>query len=200
MPHVKITKSYIEKIPIPEKDQQFHCDVELRGFGVRVTAGGSKSFIVEHEIKKQVKRKTLGRCNVMTVDQARYLAKEFLLEIARGNAPLESQKANQIKLISLKEVLNAYLETRRLKPQTIHDYRYTVEKEFSAWLDKQLINITKNDCEELHRDIGSRAKGQADLAMRILRALFNFAKARSVILKPVDPPKPELNPNPSTKP
>jgi len=130
MPHVKLTKALIDKFPIPEAGQVFYRDQEMKGFGVRVTAGGVKSFFIEREINRQNRRKTLGRVGVLTVDQARQLAREFMVEIARGNDPIQAQKLNKIKLISLQEVLNSYLESRRLKPQTVHDYRYTIEKEF----------------------------------------------------------------------
>jgi len=40
---MKITKSFVDKAEIPaDKDQVFYRDDELKGFALRVTAGGIK--------------------------------------------------------------------------------------------------------------------------------------------------------------
>ncbi|KZY83730.1 hypothetical protein A3742_32625 [Oleiphilus sp. HI0071] len=63
---MKITKSFVDKVELPPLDengkqaQVFYRDEALRGFALRVTSGGSKSFIVEKRIDGKVKRKTLG--------------------------------------------------------------------------------------------------------------------------------------------
>ncbi|SFF21684.1 Arm DNA-binding domain-containing protein [Nitrosomonas sp. Nm166] len=43
----KITKSYVDKLSKPETGQAFVRDTELKGFAVRVTSSGAKSFILE---------------------------------------------------------------------------------------------------------------------------------------------------------
>ena len=49
----KITKSFVDKLALPESGQVFYRDSELKGFAVRVTAGGSKAFILEKRINKK---------------------------------------------------------------------------------------------------------------------------------------------------
>ena len=45
MPRIKLTKSAIDALPIPESDL-VHWDIGLPGFGVKVTPKGRKVFIV----------------------------------------------------------------------------------------------------------------------------------------------------------
>ena len=67
----KITKSTVDKLSTPETGQAFIRDSELKGFAVRITSSGSKSFILEKRIDGKVKRITLGRYPELTVEQAR---------------------------------------------------------------------------------------------------------------------------------
>lgn len=46
---------------------------------------------------------------------------------------------------------------------------------FEEWQNKPLVEITKDLIERKHRQIGQRSEAQANLAMRFIRALFNFA-------------------------
>lgn len=53
LPH-KITKSYVDRLFTPESGQAFVRDSELKGFAVRVTSTGTKSFILEKRIDGKV--------------------------------------------------------------------------------------------------------------------------------------------------
>ncbi len=58
-PH-KITKSYVDRLDAPAIGQAFVRDAELKGFAVRVTVTGAKSFILEKRIGGKVKRLTIA--------------------------------------------------------------------------------------------------------------------------------------------
>lgn len=75
----------------PAEGQVFLRDEELRGFALRVSAGGAKSFVLEREIHGRIRRMTLGRYGTLTVDQARRIAQEKMGEIAKGNEPCEKR-------------------------------------------------------------------------------------------------------------
>lgn len=47
---IKLTKTIVDKLErIPEKTQTFYRDNDLKGFALRITSGGVKSFIVKPE-------------------------------------------------------------------------------------------------------------------------------------------------------
>ena len=90
---MKLTKAIVDKAQPPiDKDQIFYRDEELRGFALRVTASGVKSFVVETLIGNKVRRMTLGKYGKLTVEQARKEAKSLLGNIARGINPIAEKK------------------------------------------------------------------------------------------------------------
>lgn len=61
MPDIRLTKSSIDRMPIPNRDTM-HWDDGLPGFGPRVKTTGVKSFVVQYGNMQtgRSKRKTLG--------------------------------------------------------------------------------------------------------------------------------------------
>lgn len=153
---VKLTKSFIDKInPIEGKDQVFYRDDQLKGFALRVTINGVKSFIVETRIANKVKRITLGKYGQLTAEEARKQAKHLLGQIAMGDDPIAEKKANKVKSLTLHQVFNDYLKARKdLKPLTIKDYQGILKQVMPDWLDKPLINITREMIAKRHAQYG----------------------------------------------
>lgn len=198
---LRITKSFVDKIILPlvtadgKTAQSFYRDSDISGFGLRVTSGGAKSFIVEKRIFGKVKRITLGRYGNITVEQARKEAMKFLGSVATGHDPVAEKKAKNIKRITLNEAFEDYLKTRsELRPATVKDYKQVLKTGFQDWKCKALIDITKDMVELRHHDLGKRSKARANNAMRVLRAVFNHAKAKYddaqgnpvIVVNPVD--------------
>ncbi|GKS70002.1 phage integrase family protein [Nitrosomonas sp. PY1] len=176
----KITKSYVNKLSTPETGQAFVRDSELKGFAVRVTSAGAKSFILEKRIDGKVKRLTLGRYPELTVEQARKKAHKLLGHIAIGRNPVAERKQESLQGTTLKQAFDDFVKTRKnLKERTLYDYRRVMSIIFTDWQDKPMININKDMVSKRHNKIGSeRGEAYANLSMRFLRALFNFAIAQ----------------------
>lgn len=179
---MRITKTFVDKItpPPPKKDgksdQAFYRDSAIAGFGLRVTSGGVKSFIIEKRINGKVKRITLGRYGNITVEQARKQAMLYLGEIVTGNDPIAEKKNKQIAKTTLLDAFDDYLLTRKdLKDSTIHDYKRSINGPFKEWQNKALTDITKDMIELKHSTMGKTTKARANNAMRVLRAVFNHA-------------------------
>jgi integrase len=176
---VKLTKSIVDKIqPTPNKDQMFYRDSELKGFALRITASGTKSFVVEKIINNKVRRITLGKySNALPVEKARKKAQILLGQIADGIDPIAEKRANKIRCATLQEVLEDYMQARKsLKPKTLYDYKRVLSIAFSNWKNKPLTFITKDMVAKQHQKLGEEnGEAYANLSMRVLRALFNFA-------------------------
>lgn len=175
---MRLTKLSIDKIEAPQdRDQVFYRDDQLKGFALRITASGVKSFVVEKLINGKVKRITLGRYGELTVEQARKEVQKLLGKIATGIDPLAEKKAAKVSAVTLNEVFQGYLKTRKeLKPKTLYDYKNTINAAFDDWKYKPLLNINKDKIVKLHEKLGEeRGAAYANQAMRVLRALFNFA-------------------------
>lgn len=178
--HARLTKSVVDRISAPHGTQpEIYRDTQLTGFGLRVTPGGVKSFIVETRIKGKVKRKTLGRYGPLTVEQARKAAQKFLGKVAGGADPITAEKVDADRRVTLAEVFEAYLTVRKdLKPSTVHDYRRHLRESFADWVDRPIATLSKEAIARRHQSIGERSPARANNAMRVLRALFNFARGQ----------------------
>lgn len=175
---VKINKSFVDRASTPtDKDQIFYRDSEVKGFALRITSAGTKSFVVEKIIGKKVRRITLGKYGSLTTETARKEAQKLLGQIASGKDPIADKQAAKIREVTLKEVYTGYLKTRKsLKPKTIYDYNRVVNIAFAHWLQKPLTSITKDKVAKIHEKLGQEhGHAYANLSMRVLRALFNFA-------------------------
>jgi integrase len=176
---MRLTKSEIAKLPIPSAGQAFYRDDKLRGFAVRVTAGGTKSFVLEKLIHRRVRRITLGRCNEIAVETARRQAQMLLGQIAEGRDPVSERKRTAASGAMLSDVFDAYLAQRNLKPRTAVDYRRIVEVAFADWCRKPLASITRDGVSRRFTQLRDKhGPAWANLCMRLLRALFNFAAGK----------------------
>lgn len=182
---MRITKSFVDKVPLPDisqdgkSTQAFYRDSVIAGFGLRVTSGGAKSFIVEKRVDGRVKRKTLGRYGNLTVEQARKEAQKFLGQVASGIDPIREVKERRAKRITLSDAFQDYLATRKnLKPNTLNDYNRSMSEMFKDWQTKALSDISRDMVISRHAEYGARSPARADNGMRILRAIFNHALQR----------------------
>lgn len=174
----KLTKSFVDSLPSPESGQTFYRDSELKGFGLRV-GSNTRVYFAESKINNKTVRVTIGHHGVFTAEQARNEAKNVLGMIARGINPNDINKAEKAKAVTVAQVFEQYLKARSdLKERTIYDYKRFMKTYFKEWENKPLIDISKDLIEKKHRSIGERSPAQANLAMRFMRAMFNFASGK----------------------
>jgi integrase len=190
---LRLTKTAVDRLPFEARRpdgkprQRLYMDAELPGFGLLVGTA-TKTFIAQRDIDGRTRRVTLGRYGVLTVAQAREQARQLIAEMARGIDPTQVKRAKRATQASLREVLEAYLSTRKgLSPKTGREYRRVLERECPDWLERPLPAITPEAVAERHAKISARvaARGRtaradghctANEAMVVIRALWNFAK------------------------
>lgn len=173
----KITNTLVEGLAPPACGQLFVRDCILRGFAVRVTANGVRSFIVERRVEGKVKRFTIGRFGDLTVQQARTEAQKLVGKIALGLNPLAEREQARLRGVTLTEAFDDFKRARKdLKARTLYDYGRLLKVAFEPWQKRPLVAITKDSVVRRHRELG-QASGEAyaNLAMRFLRSIFNFA-------------------------
>jgi len=176
---VKLTKTVIDRTPLPSAGQIFLRDTELKGFGLRITAGGVRSFIVEKRIDGRVRRVTVGRFGELTCEQARKKATGFLGKLAMGENPIAERERARMAQTTLLQAFEDFMRFREhLSPKTVYDYRRTVTVALADWAHRPLIAIRRDMVLERHRELGEKSgEHYANGAMRTLRSLFNFAIA-----------------------
>ena len=91
---VKFTQRRIEDLECPaNKKDMLVFDDEQRGLGVRVTAGGGKSFLVQYRHAGEKRRMPLGSCAALSLAKARLAARQIVGAVAGGKDPAGERKA-----------------------------------------------------------------------------------------------------------
>lgn len=185
MPKMKLTKTNIDRVRKPGSGTVIYVDTETKGFGLRVTASGAASFIVQGMIAGQSKeaRITIGSYGAWTVDDARRRAEQYKHQFEDGIDPRDVKKQDEAMRVSLMDVCSAYVgRPGKLKASTGAEYKRHVEKVFASWKDKPIASITRDMVQERHREIvdggleGKKAApASANAAFVTLRILINFA-------------------------
>ena len=111
MPTATLSDRTLKALEPPSTGQTTVWDQGLSGFGVRVSQGGAKSFVVVYGPNRI--RKTIGRYPTISLKQARDKAKELLAEFTLG---LDTKRS-----ISWKDARDQFLIDceRRNKPNTV---------------------------------------------------------------------------------
>ncbi len=149
----------------------FLRDAELTGFGAIIRPTGTVSFFAEAHGHP---RKVLGKWGDITADDARGEAGITLGSWGKGQtAPIEEQGT---EAPTLEDVLDDYIDTRTLKPRTEEDYRMVLDTALNDWKKLPMTSITRAMVHQRHRELGRKSKSRANNAMRVLRALFNYAQ------------------------
>jgi integrase len=85
---MKLTTTSIKTLTLPEgvSERTFFCDT-LPAFGLRLRAGGSRSFVIQYDIGGKTKRVTLGSTATLDLGKAREKAKDLLAAVRLGQDP-----------------------------------------------------------------------------------------------------------------
>jgi integrase len=181
-PMPKLTNSFVSTLPFPDKGQVFYRDSSLPGFGLRVTPG-RRTYIVEARVNGIVRRITLGDQTKLTATVARTNALKLLAQMAAGKDPTAEKAKEKIASVTLQEVLEHYLSVRNIRPNTKRTYRYIFPRCLGDWMELPVTSISREMVVQRHLDLrrptrqGSSGEAQANLVMRILGTVLNFAAA-----------------------
>lgn len=168
------TKQAIEELPQPQSRIEYR-DERIPELRLRVTPAGVKSFSVYKRVSGgRPVRVTLGKYPGLTPVRARSLALKHLAELSDGVNPNEQRRVEALSVITLAEVYSAYRDSRNLKETTLRGYDGVIKNHLRDFEPRPLKELDRRSVIDIHAAIDSKA--QADLTMRVLRAIFNFAK------------------------
>lgn len=178
-----LTKSAIDRLvfdPSGAKLQMHYDHAGVPGFGVIVSKSGVKSFVVQYRPNGTgaPRRFTLGRYGVLTLDQARNLAKDVLHSARKGDDPSETRRNKRLeqkRAVTLRDFVPIYIENartagnpaRKRRPKkTWREDQRRLEKYVVPKLGmRRLTDISKADVTRLHSAITARYEANRVLAL-----------------------------------
>jgi integrase len=194
VPTITLTQRAVEALKAPATGRAEYFDRVLPGFGLRVAAGGRKTWFVMYRVGGKKVRETIGTLAVVSkVEQARDLARDSLRQAQAGVHPVEQRRAakqtatvNAQNPNSFRAVGDLYIEryaSKNTKPSTWREARRQLEIDvFPKWGDRPIREITRHDVVELLDGITDRGSPvQANRTLARLRTLFNWAVDREII-------------------
>jgi integrase len=175
----RLTDTLARKALPPTRGQTLLWDGEVKGFALRVTAGGAKSFIVDYRAEGRQRRFTIGSYPDWSVQAARQAAKELKREVDQGRDPM-GERHSERAAPTLNDLWARYQSEHlpRKAPRSQADERSIWQKIILPRLGKlKLSAIDHATIDALHRDI-TAIRGtpvRANRAIEVLRKAFNLA-------------------------
>lgn len=182
--NVKLTKPIIDKATYEGRVGRRYVlwDSEIPGFGLRVYPSGKKSFILSFRSGGQKQLLTLGQYGVLSLQQARDMAKKNLGDVVQGKNPLQQRK--EIKQgESMKDLCSDYLETHSKQHKKSWEKDQTLINLHILPFFKSIRvgNIKNSDIATLHSRIGKEFPYQANRVLSLLHTLFEHALKSGIL-------------------
>lgn len=161
-------------------------DVEVPGFGLRVTSGGTRSFVFQFRTHtREQGRITVGRYPSMTIDQARRIARQHRVSVDRGCNP--SLERREVRTgMTMAELASHYCESyapaRGLKPRTWKDAQRLLNQfVLPKFGSRKVKDIKTSDVRSIHLET-NKAVGryQANRLRAALSRMFTLAKGMDI--------------------
>lgn len=172
---MRLTDISLKTLQPPVKGQVTYTDDTLPGFGVRISQGGVKSFVVVHGRNR--KRTTIGRYPTISLQDARKAAKQILAERTLGKhdaPPIDFESG--IKLF-----IATHFPEHYPKPRTRAETKRILEKHFLPSLrHEKLEHIQPREISRIV-DRMHRTPAEAHHAFGVIRLFFNWAFRRGYV-------------------
>ena len=175
----KLTDKRVRALQAPPKSNRITYDSEVSGFGLRVTAAGARSFVLNYRRKADGldRRWTIGSFPDWTTGAARDEAKRLKRLIDGGADPVGDNKTDRAAP-TVAELCDRFAQEfiPRLRPASGRDYGIAIRKYIRPALGRHKVaSVTHGDIAALHRRITVSASYQANRTVALLSRLFNLA-------------------------
>jgi integrase len=162
----------LKKTP-PATGYVIHSDDKIKGFGIRITANGVISFILNYTIHGRERRCTVGGWPELSVQIARDKALDLRRGISNRIDPLAEKEANR-NGTTVADLARDYMKWAEAKKRSHRKDRQMLDKYVLPQIGKhQARAITRRDIEALHCSMKSTPY-QANRVLTMISKMFNL--------------------------
>lgn len=172
-----LTAKFVENIKPNGKRQEF-CDPYLKGFGLRVSKTGAKTFYVRFRYRGKIERKTIGSYPVFSLLEAKTQASKIIAQAEKG----ELHKAAEQKL-TIKEAYDRFIQLYA----KIHNKDWAgsdsrLKKFMAEYGSMNLVDLHRRDIIAfLDKLVADGTPTQANRARAALSRFLNWCVERTYI-------------------
>ena len=182
----QLTDAIVRRLPAPAKGNRITYDWHanpkraVTGFGVRVTASGTCSFILNYRTRSgRERRYTIGGFPEWSTAAARVYAAELKQKVDRGEDPLEEVAADrQAKTVA--DLAARFKEEHlpKKRPATRRSYEALINNDILPALKQlRVADVSFSHVDSLHRKITNRGSPyQANRTVAVLSKMFSLAE------------------------
>jgi integrase len=158
-------------------------DVDVTGFGLKVTPPGKKSFFVQYRTLDHIERKLkIGDCSSWKPDEARDFARDVHTEVRKGNDPslLRQTKRASRGENTVQQWFEDYLAFKKKQGRkSTRQIEQVFNHNILPVLGKRRVDeVTRSDITKLLDGIAERSISVAGGTRRQLSAFYNWAIPR----------------------
>jgi integrase len=153
----------------PEAARYVLWDSDLKGFGLRVTPQGTKTYVARYRAgggrAGVLRQMVIGRHGHLTADEARDEARGILADAARGGDP-QSDRAKVRADLTVGDLCDLYLAegAGTKKASTLYTDKIRIDRHIKPLLGRKRVNaVTLTDVERFMHDV---AQGKSASAIK----------------------------------
>lgn len=169
MPILSLTDKGIRALPTPDTGQVTYWDKSLSGFGVRVSQGGTRTFIVMLGTSRR--RVTIGKFPIVSLSDARKQAKTLIAEETLGKfRPART---------AWDSTVSEFLAEHGRSERTRADYKRLLAKHFPFGM-RSVADITSREIAQMLSKL-NHTPSEKHHAFRVVRTLFRYCIRQGIV-------------------
>lgn len=172
-----LTDKLVKSLPAPPSNNQITYDTDIKGFGMRVTAGGARAFILNYRVGGRERRYTIGGYPDWSVAAAREEAKRLKRLIDRGHDPMGARH-DERAAPSMADLADRYMEEHAVRKvlRAQQDDRAMLEKLVIPAIGRLKVHdVRHEDIDRLHQEVSRTRPIRANRMAQMLSRMFTLA-------------------------
>jgi integrase len=177
---MNLTQAAVARLTLPPgKSDAIFFDSKVPGFGVRLRAGGSQSWVFQYKFGNVNHRMVLGKVSAMKADAARKIAEKHHAAVKDGRNPAAEKAVRTAQAANtFGELVRQYLDFKQstLRPRSLVEVKRHLEVYAKPLHKLPVVSIDKANIAHLVKDIGNnRGVVTANRMRASLSAMFTWA-------------------------
>jgi integrase len=174
----KLKDSVVKALPLPISGNKVYFDAEVKGFGVRVTTAGHRSFVLDYRFHGRQRRYTIGEFPTWSTAAARDEAQRLKRLVDTGTDP-QGLKDVHNNAPTFDDLWKEY-EVRHLPLVSAHsqrDQKSMFNKYIIPYFGKRrLIELKYKDIQDFHSHVThTSGPTRANRITEVVRKAYNLA-------------------------
>ncbi len=173
----KLSKKIVEST-LPQNKDLIIWDSEVSGFFCKITPAGKKSYFLYYRTRdRRQRRPKIGDHGIITCEQARGVAQQWLLEISQGKDP-SAEKQEQRSNPTLRELSEQYMKEhapRKKETSSKEDNRLWEQHILPYLGGLKVSSIERSDIAKLHHSL-QHLQTTANRVLSVLSKALNLAE------------------------